>query len=89
MQLSPESGKVRSPLPDPIKIAGSGRIDPAESIQIRLDLSHFGQIRADQWLDPSKSGRILAILARSGLLLTMAGFEPNSAGIWSAGIQRR
>jgi hypothetical protein len=37
----------------------------------------------------TESGRIPAILARSGRLLTMAGFRPVSAGIWSAGIRRR
>jgi hypothetical protein len=73
MQLSPESGNVRSPLPDSSEHVWP---DPAESIQIR----------PDQWPDPSKSSgipailarssRISAVLTRSGRLLTMDGFRP-------------
>jgi hypothetical protein len=53
----------------------NGRI-PVGLLQIQPYTGHFGQIRLYQWPDPSRSGRILAILARFDWLLTMAVFRP-------------
>jgi len=53
----------------------------------RLDPCQFGQIQSDQWPDPIRSSRILTILAGSDRFLTIAGFRPYSARIWSTGIR--
>jgi hypothetical protein len=88
MQLSPESGNDRSPSPGPkfgehvwpdqAKIAGF-RQDT--SGQIRPDPVILAESRQDQWPDPVRSGRIPAILARSGRIISRirsypAGFRP-------------
>jgi len=57
------------------------RSDPAGSGHIRPDSGHFGQIRPDQCPDPVISGRIPAILDRSGRISSRirsypAGFRP-------------
>jgi hypothetical protein len=73
MQMSPESGDDRSPSPesgehvwpDPAKIAGF-RQDTSGTGQIRPDPVILAGSRQDQWPDPVRSGRIPAILARSG-----------------------
>jgi hypothetical protein len=78
IQLSPESGNARSPLPDsrehvwpdPAKIAEFW-LDSSGSGQILQDSNHFGQIRGQIHPNPT-------ILAISGRLLTMAGFRPVS-----------
>jgi hypothetical protein len=64
------------------------------SVQIRPDPGHFGQIsgwiRPDPavsrpfWPDPVRSCRILSILARSGRILTMVEFRPES-GLLASG----
>jgi hypothetical protein len=80
--LLPESGNIRSPLPD------SGEHFWPDSVKLagfRSDSSGSGRI----WLDPYHFGQILAIFAISGKLLTMARFWPVSAGIISAGIRRQ
>jgi hypothetical protein len=46
--------------------------------QVWPNFNHVGKIRRDKWQDPVRFDRILAILAKSSWLLTMAG-------IWSAG----
>jgi hypothetical protein len=57
---------------------------PPESDNVagfRPNSSESGQIRPNQWPDPVKPSQIPAILAKSGGLLTMAGFRwPNVAG---------
>jgi hypothetical protein len=100
MQLSQESGNVRSPSPDSgkhvwlnsAKIAGF-QSDSSGFGWIPAILAKFGRISGQIHPNPagsmaglSKSGWIPAILARSG---SLAGFRLVSTQIWSAGIRRR
>jgi hypothetical protein len=85
MQLLPESGNVRSPLPDsgehvwpdPAKIAGLLRIRSDPAILAKSD-----RIHPDPTESVARSIQIRLDSVRSGWLLNMAG-------IWFAGIRRR
>jgi hypothetical protein len=78
MQLSPESGNVRSPLPDSrehvwpdsAKMVGF-RLDSSGSGQARPNPGHFGQTRPDQLPDPSRPG-----LISCRILPNPTGFQP-------------
>jgi hypothetical protein len=67
-------GKIRPIWPD----SSLTLSDPVGSWPFWPDPDRFAQIRPDQWLDLARADQILAILARSSRLLTMAGIQQYS-----------